>query len=77
MAGAGQHETKTQNAANWKTLGSPNKGTSLTQVPGSSWGFCEDAILAKPDLGVKRGSGMCPIFVHVCLTGFVAHPSSS
>ena len=27
--------------------------------------------LAKPDLGVKRGSGMCPLFVHVRLTGFV------
>ncbi len=78
MADAGQHETKIQNAANWKTVGSLNKGTSFTHVRRqSSWGSCEDAILAKPDLGVKCGSGVCPMFVHAGLTGFVAHPLRS
>ena len=36
MASAGQRETKTQNAANWKTVGGLNQGTSLAQVPESS-----------------------------------------
>ena len=64
MAGAGEQETKIQNAANWKHVGSLNKGTFLTQVRRERFlGSCEDAILAKPDLGVKRGSGVCPTFV--------------
>ena len=67
IAGAGQSETKTQNAANRKTIGSLNQGTPLTQVPESSWGSCKDAILAEPDLGVKCGSGIFPPFVHVGL----------
>ena len=76
MSDAGQHETKTQNAANCKTAGSLNKGASLTQVRESFLGSSENAILAEPDFGVKRGSGMCLFFIHVGLTGFVAHPSS-
>ena len=76
IAGTGQLETKTQNAADLKTLVSLNKGASLTQVRESPLSFRKDAILAKPDLRVKRDSRMFPLFVHVGLTG-LAGPLSS
>lgn len=75
IADAGQPETKTQHAANWKALGSLDKGASRTQVPERPAGFREDAVLAKPDFGVKRNSRRCPLFVYVGLTGVIGTPS--